>query len=68
MAIQIGRRMGLPLPDELVILAMEVEDPYYIEEGLTEPVARALPEFIRQAGAIVEGWIAAGPVPAGEDA
>ena len=61
MAMEIGRRMGLPLPDELVILAMEVEDPFYIAEGFTCAVALALPEYIRQAAAIVEDWLAARP-------
>jgi len=57
MAIEIARRLGLDLPDELLILAMEVEDPFAITEGLTELVARALPDYIEQASTILEGWL-----------
>ena len=60
MAMEIARRMGLPLPDEMIILAMEVEDPFFIEEGLTDKVARALPEYIEQGRRILDGWLAAG--------
>ena len=60
MAMEIAKRMGLPLPEELVILAMEVEDPFFIAEGLTEKVARALPEYIAQGRRILDGWLATG--------
>ena len=46
--------------DELVILAMEVEDPFLIEEGLTAKVARALPEYIARGRRILDGWLEAG--------
>lgn len=58
MAMEIAKRMGLPLPDELVILAMEVEDPFYIAEGFTEKVAAALPAYIAHSRRILEGWLA----------
>lgn len=57
MAMEIAKRLGLPLPDELVILAMEVEDPFFIEEGLTERVARALPEYLARGRQILDGWL-----------
>ncbi len=60
MAMEIARRLGLRLPDELVILAMEVEDPFYIEEGLTERVARALPEYIARGCSILDRWLETG--------
>ena len=59
MAMEIAKRIGLPLPDELIILAMEVEDPFFIEEGLTERVARALPEYIAHGSRILDQWLAA---------
>jgi hydrogenase maturation protease len=59
MAMEIARRMGLPIPDELVILAMEVEDPFLIEEGLTEKVARALPAYVDRGRRVVDRWLGA---------
>lgn len=50
-------RLGLPMPDELVVLAMEVEDPFTVREGLTETVAQSLPAYVARAGDIVRGWL-----------
>jgi hydrogenase maturation protease len=59
MAMEIARRMGLPIPDELVILAMEVEEPFLIEEGLTEKVARALPAYVEHGRRVLDRWLGA---------
>ncbi len=57
MSLQIGKRLGFPLPEEIIILAMEVEDPYTFEEGLTEKVALSLPDYIKSAEKILRDWI-----------
>ncbi len=54
--LELGRRLALPMPGELRVLAMEVADPFTIHEGLSPAVAAALPEFVRRADAIVRSW------------
>ncbi len=57
MSLQIGRRLGFNLPEEIRVLAMEVEDPYTLEEGLTEKVALSFPDYIKSAEEILRNWI-----------
>ncbi|MCX7719188.1 MAG: hydrogenase maturation protease [Candidatus Sumerlaeaceae bacterium] len=58
----LAARLGLPMPDELIVLAMEVEDPYTIREGLTDSVASALPGYVARAGGVLRGWLSRAPV------
>jgi hydrogenase maturation protease len=57
----LGARLGLPMPTEFVVLAMEVEDPFTIREGLTESVARALPDYVARAGEVLRSWLGGAP-------
>ncbi|MBI5646771.1 MAG: hydrogenase maturation protease [Ignavibacteriae bacterium] len=45
--------LELSFPRTIRILAMEVEDPYSIHEGLSPAVRAALPEFITRAAALL---------------
>jgi len=45
-ALEMGRRMGLPLPDEIVIYAVEAENVTDFGEGLTPAVAAAVPQVV----------------------
>jgi hydrogenase maturation protease len=54
---QLADRLKIPFPSDIRILALEVEDPYVIREGLTPGCASMLPEFIRQAGEIIDTWL-----------
>ncbi len=54
--LALAQRLEVPVPQELRVLALEVEDPYQIREGLTPGVARALPHFVARASEILEGW------------
>jgi hydrogenase maturation protease len=57
MSLQIGKRLGFPLPEEIRILAMEVEDPYTLEEGLTEKVSLSFPDYVKRAEEILRNWL-----------
>lgn len=57
MSLQIGKRLGFPLPEEIVVLAMEVEDPYTLQEGLTDKVKSSLSNYVKRAEEILRGWV-----------
>lgn len=57
MSLQIGKRLGFPLPEEIVVLAMEVEDPYTLQEGLTDKVKSSLSDYVKRAEEILRGWV-----------
>lgn len=46
--IATARQLQLDFPTEIVILALEVEDPYTIGDGLSEAVKQALAELIQR--------------------
>jgi len=48
--------LSLPFPGEFIILAMEIQKSYTFREGLSEPVQKALPEFIKRAEKILSTW------------
>ena len=65
--VRLGRQAGVPLPDPIHVVAIEVEDMTTVAEGLTPLVAAAVPvaaDAVRTAL-----WSAAGPgAPTGPDA
>jgi len=44
--LELAARLGMTVPQRLRIVAMEVEDPYQLREGLTPSAQAALPELI----------------------
>lgn len=54
--IKVAERLQIPFPKEICILALEVEDPYQIHEGLTVAVEKALPEVVEKCMAIIDDW------------
>lgn len=54
--LKMAERLGVPFPKEMRILALKVEDPYELREGLTPAVERALPAFVERARQVLEGW------------
>ena len=48
--------LAIPVPADLCVLAMEVEDPYQIREGLSRPVDEALSSYVLRARQILDGW------------
>ena len=45
-ALELGRRLGIPLPEEIVIFAIEVEDVTTFSEKCTPEVEQAVPEAV----------------------
>jgi hydrogenase maturation protease len=54
--LALGRELGLPMPDSVKILAMEVEDPFTLGTELTTAVREALPEMVRRAERQATTW------------
>jgi hydrogenase maturation protease len=54
--LALGGRLGIPLPSEIRILGMEIEDTGTIHEGLGPAAAGSLPEFLRRAREILDDW------------
>ena len=52
----LAERMGIPLPEELRILAMEIVNPYVFSETWTDEVREAFPGFTDQARGILHTW------------
>ncbi|NCC32937.1 MAG: hypothetical protein EOM24_13105, partial [Chloroflexia bacterium] len=46
-ALALGRQMGFPLPNEIIIYAIEVTNVIDFSEQITPAVARAIPQTIR---------------------
>ncbi len=44
--LELGRRLGLDMPEDIRIYAVEVADPYTFAEGLSPDVKKALPVII----------------------
>jgi hydrogenase maturation protease len=59
-ALALGRKLGIPLPGEIVFLAVEVGDVLTVAEGCSPEVGAALPEVVRQALDQLAAW---GDVP-----
>lgn len=52
--LELGRRLGLEVPDEVLIVAIEGDDMTTIGAGMTDAVAAAVPEVV----ALVDGLLA----------
>ena len=58
-ALRLGRALGLAVPSEVVILAVEPEDVLTVGGPMSDAVTGALEPLLERAGAIVTGWMAA---------
>ena len=54
--LRLAECLAIPVPTDLCVLAMEVEDPYRIREGLSPVVTQALPAYVERARQILDGW------------
>lgn len=52
-----AERLGIPMPSDLRILAMEVANPFDFSESLTPDVAAGLPELVARARGILAEWV-----------
>jgi hydrogenase maturation protease len=55
--LELGARMGVHMPSEIVVLGMEVVDPFTIRESLSPIVAERLPDFVARARAVLARWL-----------
>jgi hydrogenase maturation protease len=46
-ALEMGRKMGLNLPESVTVVAIEARNVYDFSEELSPPVAQAVPEAVR---------------------
>ncbi|MBN1586719.1 MAG: hydrogenase maturation protease [Candidatus Omnitrophica bacterium] len=53
---RLAEQLSIPFPGEVLVLGMEVADPFRFEESLTEAVAAALPGYVDRAAEIVKDW------------
>jgi hydrogenase maturation protease len=54
--LALAERLDIPFPSDIRIVAMEVEDPFEVREGLTPRVAAALPAFTARAVQVLQTW------------
>jgi len=52
-SLQLAETLGIPFPDEIRILAMEINDPFELHEGLSPAIQSALPLLIDRARTVV---------------
>lgn len=55
-ALKLGRMLGIPLPSEIMFLAVEAEDTTTVREGCCPAVAEAVPEVVRQVEEQLAAW------------
>jgi len=46
--LELGRRLGLELPEKVIVLGVEVADPYTFAEGLTPELEEKLPGVVEE--------------------
>jgi hypothetical protein len=46
--LALGRQLGLPMPEQIRIFAIEVKDPYTVGENLTSPTQEAFPGIVQR--------------------
>ncbi len=56
--LELAKKLSIPFPGEIAILAVEVADPYTIGAEVSASVRAALPELARRATARLEAWAA----------
>ena len=57
--LKIAKNLNMDLPDSLKVLALNVEDPYTLNQDLTPAVKNALPYYVAFASAIIDNWLSA---------
>jgi len=54
--LALARRLDVDFPEDIRVLAMEVENPYEFQETLTEAVGRALPGYVEAILGNLQEW------------
>ena len=64
--LALGARLGVSMPSDIRVLAMEVEDPYTLREELTPTVHSALAAYVAAAEDILGAWASDGEIRPGD--
>lgn len=59
--LALARRLSIDFPEEIRVLAVEVENPYEFSESLTPGVEAAMPEYLNCIRAVLAEWRSARP-------
>jgi len=54
--LALGRHLGLPMPQQVKVFAVEVEDPFTLGTGLTASVQSALPGIVARVRAAMQSF------------
>jgi len=46
--LALGRHLGLPIPDQVTVFAIEVEDPFTLGTEMTPAIAQAIPDVVKR--------------------
>lgn len=57
LALKVGRRLGIPMPEEIKIIGIQVKDATLLSENLTKEVETALPKAVEEGLAILKNWL-----------
>ncbi len=52
----LSQKLNLPMPKEIHIFAIEVEDPYTVEEGLSPALKKRLPQIVETISQKIKEW------------
>jgi hydrogenase maturation protease len=53
----LGEKLGIDMPEEVKVIAMEIFDPYTISEGLTPGTEESLPMMVQHALSVINEWL-----------
>ncbi len=56
-ALAIGAAVGLEMPEEIRVVAVERAPEVYLGADLSEPVRAALPTMVERARNVIQGWL-----------
>ena len=54
--IALAKRLEVPFPEEIRVLAMEIVNPREVRQELSPPIEAALPAFVQKAREILSDW------------
>jgi hydrogenase maturation protease len=54
--LELARKLEIPLPSEIRIVAMEVSDPFVLREGLSFEITAHVPELVDTAASVLRSW------------
>lgn len=58
--LRLSRALEIPLPEEVLIYAVEVQDPYTVKQDLSPSLSHALPGIVEKVAERVREWVSIG--------